>query len=68
MTDWITSREASELSGYHPEHIRRLMREKKIVARKFGVVWQIDRASMLAYLHEAEKSEDGRRGPQEVGA
>ena len=63
--EWITSAEAAELSGYHPEHLRRLVREGRIKARKFGIVWQIDRKSLLAYLEEAEKSDDRRRGPKE---
>ena len=62
--DWITSAEGAALSGYHPEHLRRLIREKKVKARKFGIVWQINRKSLLAYLGEAEKSEDKRRGPK----
>jgi excisionase family DNA binding protein len=63
--EWITSAEAAELSGYHPEHLRRLVREGRIKARKFGNVWQIDRKSLLAYLEAAEKSDDKRRGPKE---
>jgi excisionase family DNA binding protein len=66
MAEWITSREAAELSGYHPEHLRRLIREEKITARKFGIVWQIDRQSLLAYLKAAEQSGDQRRGPKDL--
>ena len=36
---WLTVNEAAELSGYHPEHIRRLIREGKIEAKKFSIVW-----------------------------
>ena len=46
MTDnnkWLTVAEASKLSGYHPERIRELMRDKKIVAQKFSIVWQVSR-------------------------
>ncbi len=60
--EWITTKEASELSGYHPEHMRRLIREGLVKARKFGIVWQVHRASLLAYLRAAEQSEDKRRG------
>ena len=52
---WITTKEAAELSGYHPDHLRVLIREGKIRARKFGIVWQVDRASLLAYVKAAEK-------------
>lgn len=60
--DWITTREASELSGYHVNHIRRLIRMGAIRAQKFGTTLQVDRRSLLAYVRNAEKSEDKRRG------
>ena len=60
--DWITTREAAELSGYHVNHIRRLIRTNAIKAQKFGPILQVDRRSVLAYVRSAEKSEDKRRG------
>jgi len=63
--DWITSREAVEISGYHPDHLRRLIRAGDIEARKFGIVWQVSRQSLLMYLREARDSTDKRRGPKE---
>ena len=62
MADLITSSEAARLSGFHVNHIRRLIRTGAIRARKFGEVWQIDRRSLLAYVRNAEKSPDRRRG------
>ena len=66
MDDWITTSEASRFSGYHPEHLRRLIRSRKIRARKFGIVWQVSKTSLSRYLEEAEKSEDKRHGPKKV--
>jgi hypothetical protein len=63
--DWITTRQAVELSGYHPDHLRRLIRSGDIDARKFGIVWQVSQNSLLAYLKEAQDSKDKRRGPKE---
>jgi Helix-turn-helix domain len=60
--DWITVNEAADLSGYHPVHLRRLMRAGLVKARKFGFVWQVGRSSLLAYLRAAQESEDKRRG------
>ncbi len=60
---WITTRAAAELGGYHPKHIPWLIRKRKIKARKFGNVWQIDRASLLAYVRKAEKAGE-KRGPK----
>ncbi len=62
MAEWITTKEASELTGYNAEYLRWLIREKKIKAQKFGILWQVNKSSLLAYLRSAEKSEDKRRG------
>ena len=64
MADWISIEDAEDLSGYHPEHIRRLMREGKISGEKKGGQWWIDRKSFLDYLKEAKNSEDKRHGPK----
>ena len=63
--DWITTKEAIELSGYHPDHLRRLIRAGEVEAKKFGIVWQVNRKSLLNYLEEASQSPDKRRGPKE---
>ena len=48
--EWITVSEAAELSGYHPETLRELIRDGKIKGRKISIVWLVDRESLLAYL------------------
>ena len=58
MENWISVSEASELSGYHPEHIRRLIRQGKINAKKFSIVWMVDRDSLLAYIDKPKKVEN----------
>lgn len=61
---WLTVHEAAEISGYHPERIRELLRDGKISkARKYGPLWQVDRASLLAYVKEIEKI-GRKRGPK----
>lgn len=62
--DWITTQEAAELSGYHPEHLRRLIKQGYIKARKVSIVWLIDRQSLLEYIAQAKESGDKRRGPK----
>jgi len=52
--EWLTVNEAAKLSGYNPEHITRLIREKKIEARKLSVIWLVDRKSLSAYLKKAQ--------------
>jgi hypothetical protein len=41
--------EAAQISGYHPERIRELVREGKVNAKKFSIVWMVDRSSLLSY-------------------
>ena len=53
--NWLTVNEAAKLSGYHPEHIRRLIREGAITAQKFSIVWQVNRESLLAYVASQKK-------------
>jgi Helix-turn-helix domain len=62
--DWITLRDAAKLSGYHPEHIRKLMRENRIKGRKVVIVWLVSRKSLDAYLREqAQRGERRGRKP-----
>ena len=60
---WITVNKAAELSGYNEEHITRLIRDRKIKGKKFSTVWQVSRASLLAYIKKTEKR-GNKRGPK----
>lgn len=51
----LTVSEAAKLSGYHPERIRELIRENKVTACKFSIVWQVDRQSLIDYLAKVQK-------------
>ncbi len=61
--DWITVEEAADLTNYNDEHIRRLIREGRIQAKKFADVWAVSRKSLLDYVREqAQRGEKrGRR-------
>ena len=52
--EWLTVNEAAKLSGYNPEHIRRLIRDSEIKARKFSIVWMVNRESLLGYVKRAQ--------------
>ncbi|MFZ1397685.1 MAG: helix-turn-helix domain-containing protein [Candidatus Promineifilaceae bacterium] len=62
--EWITTAEAAELSGYHVNHIRRLIRQEDIEAKKFGTIWQVNKTSFLDYLATARQADDKRWGPK----
>jgi excisionase family DNA binding protein len=48
-TEWVTTAEAVELTGYSPHHIRRLARNGQIEGIKMGREWLIHLDSLRAY-------------------
>ena len=62
--EWLTTGEAAELSRYHVNYLRKLIRRGDIRGRKVSIVWLIDRQSLLDYMAQAKQSEDKRRGPK----
>jgi excisionase family DNA binding protein len=66
MPDWpsLSIEEASELTRYNREYIRRLIRDGKVEAVKFGTIYVINKESMLAYAKSAGTSDDERTGPK----
>lgn len=63
--DWITTREAVELSGYNPVHLRSLIREGRIKGRKYFVIWQVSKSSLLGYV-KAQAERGDKRGPKKT--
>lgn len=63
--EWLTVKEASKISGYNAEYLRRLMRENKIKYRKFSFLYQVDKKSLEDYLEQAESMADKRYTPKE---
>ncbi len=63
MADWITTDQASELSGYHVERVRELAREGRIEAKKWGRDWMISQGSLLKYIRAVQKLGQ-KRGPK----
>jgi hypothetical protein len=61
--EWLTVKQAAEISGYHPVYLRYLIRTGKVEAQKFATVWQVSRASLKAFLKNAEKQGE-KRGPK----
>ena len=62
-SEWITVSQAAQLTGYNEEHITRLCRQGMIKARKYSIVWQVNRDSLLGYIAKVEKLGD-KRGPK----
>lgn len=54
--NFITVKQAAELLGYHPEHIRELARDGKLPAVKAGArAWLFDPDELLAWRAEHPK-------------
>jgi excisionase family DNA binding protein len=62
--EWLTTEQAAELSGYHVNYLRKLIRRGDIQARKLSFLWLVHRQSLLDYMAQAEQSDDKRRGPK----
>jgi excisionase family DNA binding protein len=63
MPEWITTKEAAELSGYSMKHVRRLVISGSVKGQLFGREWQVSRAGLLAYVRKAGKL-GAKRGPK----
>lgn len=55
MEEWITTFEASQISKYELDYIRKLLRARAIEGRKWGQSWQVNRASLMKFLARREK-------------
>lgn len=62
--EWLSVSDAAKLSGYHPEYIRRLIRDGEIEARKFSIVWQVRTKSLNAYVESSQSMDDKRFIPK----
>ena len=63
MAEWISVSEASQQTGYSVFHLRDLIRSGTLKAKKTVTVWQIDKASLEAYI-EKQSKKGGKRGPK----
>jgi len=53
--EWLTVNDAAKLSGYHPDYVRQLIRAGKVKAKKFSIVWMVDKDSLLRYIEDQER-------------
>ena len=60
---WLTTTQAAALSGYTRKHITRLVEAGQVKGQRFGPVWMVDKATLLAYVRKAAKA-GAKRGPK----
>jgi excisionase family DNA binding protein len=63
-TEWITTKEAAELTGYHTVHVRRLLREGRVEGKKFGRDWMISRESIQEYKDQMKELGPSKHDPR----
>ena len=67
-TEWITTAEAVELTGYRVRYLRQLVNQGRIRAVKRARVIFIDRESLLAYAEEMKRLGPAKHDPWRTGA
>ena len=67
-TDWITTKEAAELTGYSMSHFRNLIRWNRLKAKKLGRDWFLKRKEVLAYAEAMKQLGPAKHDPWRTGA
>lgn len=52
MPEWVSVREAAQISGYSLPYVQKLARTGRVKAKRVGPIFLIDQASLQAYLDE----------------
>ena len=61
---YLPVKDASKLTGYSVQYLRRLLRTKVLSGIKIGQVWLVSLVSLEKYLQIVKKANDQRFGPQ----
>ena len=67
-TEWLTTEEAADVSGYNVRYLRQLINEGKIRAIKRSRIFFVDRDSLLAYAAEMNRLGSAKHDPWRIGA
>ena len=67
-TEWITTDEAAELTGYSVQYVRRLLRKDRVHAKKWMRDWMVDKKDILAYQRSMQSLGQKRYDPWRTGA
>ena len=66
VEDFVTIEEAERLTGYTGQYLRRMARQGRIRAIKFGGFWMVHLAALQEYLRSANARRDRRYGPRDL--
>jgi excisionase family DNA binding protein len=62
-TEWITTQEAADLTGYNLGYVRQIIWRGIIVAEKKGRDWWVDKASVGAYADAMKQFGPAKHNP-----
>lgn len=68
LSEWITTREAAELSGYRPLNIIRIVNKGHVRGVKVGRDWLVNKDDVLAYVEKIEYLGRAKFDPWRTGA
>ena len=63
LTDWITTSEAADVTGYTRAYIRVLARRGYVKAVKMGRDWLVDRKSIREHKRKMDALGDAKHNP-----
>ena len=61
--EYVSVEEASQITGYSEQYIRRLLRQGKVKAEKKGSMWWVEMESLEAYKHEMDSLGSDKYSP-----
>jgi len=67
-TEWITTTEAAELTGYTASYLRKAISRGLLFAEKRGRDWFLSKADVLAYAEEMKRLGSAKHDPRGQGA
>ena len=66
--EWVSVKEAAELSGFDAQYVRTLVRSRKVAAeKKGGHEWWIDKSSLQAYVKSMKSLGSEKYNPHRNG-
>lgn len=67
-TEWMTTKEAAELTGYSSIHLRQLAQRGRVKSLKKGRDWLLHREALMAYVDEMKRLGPAKHDPWRTGA
>ena len=67
-TEWITTKEAAELTGYSMARFRQLAKKGTVKAHKWGRDWFLEKSSVLEWAEDMKRLGPAKHDPWRTGA